>query len=235
MTLRANFQKNYLMRYLVLSGVCLFLAAWFAYDGLIGYPRQMVYAQAFEELSDLEPIERQKAWRELTTERNWPERQPEKSAEEIQNDIGGQYFWATLNLIVGFPALVLYIRSRGAWVESIPGGVKNSRGQEVLFSQVSQLNKKKWADKGIAKATYGDGAGTKTFVFDDFKFEREPLGKMLRELEATLKPEQIVGGPPESDSGSDSAAESLADSSSEGESASEGANNTDAESEQDKV
>ena len=33
---------------------------------------------------------------------------------------------------------------------------------------------------------------------DDFKFDREPLGKMLRDLESQLRPEQIVGGPAES-------------------------------------
>jgi len=197
MTVRANFQKNYLMRYLILAGVCLFLAAWFAYDGFIGYPRQLTYAREYGQLADLEPPERQAKWKEISAERGWSGATPEKEPAEIEDDIKGQYVWAFLNLVVGVPALLLYLRSRGSWVEATDTGLKTSWGQTVDFSKVTKLNKKKWSDKGIAKASYSDRHGQKVFVFDDFKYEREPLGRMLRELESQLTPEQIVGGPPE--------------------------------------
>jgi hypothetical protein len=60
-----------------------------------------------------------------------------------------------------------------------------------------KLDKKKWETKGIAKATYRDNSLTRVFVFDDFKFDREPLGDMLRSLEKKISRDQIVGGPPE--------------------------------------
>ena len=59
------------------------------------------------------------------------------------------------------------------------------------------LDKKKWENKGIAKASYRDKGLTRVFVFDDFKFDREPLGLILRKLEAKLDLRQIVGGPVE--------------------------------------
>lgn len=196
--MRAEFQKSYLLRYLCLASVCTGLGLWFAYDGIIGYPRQLERAEAFEELSEKVPSrELEDSWRELTAQRNWSAALPKKKAEEIRSSITGQYFWSFLNFVVGIPAIVLYIRSRGSWVELTSDGVKTSWGQSMEFSAVQSLDKKRWEKKGIAKATYKDGESTRIFTFDDFKYEREPLGKMLVALEQTLTPDKIVGGPPE--------------------------------------
>ncbi|QDV24018.1 hypothetical protein [Aureliella helgolandensis] len=197
--MRANFQNNYLMRYAVLSGVCLFLGLWFAYDGFIGYPKNLVVAEKYEELADLPDRESEERWQQITQEMGWSSEHPKKSADEIRSDILGQYFWAALNFVVAVPALILLIRARGSWVESTATGLTTSWGQSMDYANVQQLSKHRWAKKGIAKATYTDAGQTKVFVFDDFKFEREPLDKMVLELESHLKPEQIVGGPPESE------------------------------------
>jgi hypothetical protein len=195
--LRANFQKNYLMRYLVLTVVCLFLSAWFAYDGLIGYPQKLVYAKAYDELRELDSSERIDQWEQITKQNQWPAETPEKEAKEIESDIIGQYVFSGLALLVGIPALIFLLRSNGSWVESTETGLKTSWGQTLEYASVTRLNKKKWANKGIAKATYTADGQTRTFVFDDFKFDRPPLDQMLRDLESHLQPEQIVGGPPE--------------------------------------
>ena len=204
MTVRAEFQKNYLMRYLILATVCLFMAAWFAYDGLIGYPQKIPYAEAYDELLELESAQRVEKWKAIAKQNNWPNDVPTKTAEEIRSDIIGQYFWGGLNLLAGLPALLLYFRARGSWVEATADGLKTSWGQQVRFADVTKLDKRRWQRKGIARATYrsadsnaSSGGGERVFVFDDFKFQREPLGKLLRDLEAVLKPEQIVGGLPE--------------------------------------
>jgi hypothetical protein len=41
-------------------------------------------------------------------------------------------------------------------------------------------------------------------VLDDFKFQREPIDEILRLVESTLKPDQIVGGSPEPPPATDS-------------------------------
>ncbi len=197
MTTRANFQKNYLMRYGVLAAVCMFLALWFAYDGFIGYPSKIPAAEAYDELRELETEERLERWQQIASEQGWSSSTPDKTAEEIHDDITGQYFWAAINLLVGVPAVVLFLRCRGSWVEATEDGLTTSWGQTLRFADVRELNKKRWADKGIAKASYTADGQSGTFVFDDFKFEREPLGQMLRDLERVLDREQIVGGPTE--------------------------------------
>ena len=206
MTIRAEFQKNYLMRYLILATVCLFMAAWFAYDGLIGYPQKVPYAEAYDELRELEAAERVDKWKAIAKQNDWPTVVPTKTAEEMRGELTGQYVWGGLNLLAGLPALFLYFRSRGSWVEATPDGLKTSWGQQVRFADVTKLDKRRWQRKGIARATYRptqanstSGGAERVFVFDDFKFQREPLGQMLRDLEAVLEPAQIVGGPPEAD------------------------------------
>jgi hypothetical protein len=67
------------------------------------------------------------------------------------------------------------------------------------FENVTLLNKRRWAKKGIAKAYYNQDGVAKIFTFDDFKFEREPIGKMLRRLEESLERDKIVGGPTEAE------------------------------------
>lgn len=197
MSQRANFQSSYLKRYLLLAGVLLPISLWFAYDGFIAWPLQHEYALKYETLRDLEPKEAKAQWEVITQENGWPSRVPKKKAEDIADSIIGQYVWGSLSFLAGSVALVYFLRSKGSWVEPTSSGLTTSWGQAFDFMRVIKLDKKKWETKGIAKATYRDKNVNRTFVFDDFKFDREPLGAILRNLEGTLDREQIVGGPPE--------------------------------------
>ncbi len=209
MGLRANFQKSYGMRYLLLAGGCLFAASWFAYDGFIGYPAKLAPARSYDQLAELDGAEKQVQWKKIAAENDWSTSPPEKTAKEIEDDIFGQYIWALMSLIVGTPALLYFLQTRGSWVERTETGLTSSWGQSLDFSKVTQLDKKKWATKGIAKAWYQENGAPRRFAFDDFKYEREPLGQMLRALEAMLQPEQIVGGPPEKPIAPDTAEASI--------------------------
>ena len=183
-----------------MAGICWFAGAWFAYDGFIGYPQKIPAAEAFDELREIEDSdERILKWKESAEANGWSKDVPKATAEEIREDIFGQYIWMTISLLGGIPALIYYFACRGTWVESTPEGLKTSWGKSVDFSKVSELNKRSWSNKGIAKATYEVGGKRQVFVFDDFKYDREPLGNMLRRLEDQLDREKIVGGLTESE------------------------------------
>ena len=197
---RANFQSSYLTRYLIMAAICLGGGLWFAYDGFIAWPRELPAAEAYDELRDIEDAEeRISRWESLATERGWPKSTPKKSAERLRSDIQGQYLWMTICFAAGIPALVYYFASRGTWVEPTDDGLRTSWGQQVKFSEVKLLNKRRWAKKGIAKAFYTENGAAKIFTFDDFKYEREPIGQMLRSLESQLPRDRIVGGPTEAE------------------------------------
>ncbi len=210
MPLRANFQKSYLWRYALLAAVGLGFSAYFFYDGLIGYPKKLEYATEWEKLAHLDTDQRAEAWRKIVAERGWPKRTPDEKAEEIAASIPGQFFWGVVTALIGLPALYLLIMSRKSWVERTEQGVTTSWGQTMRFADVVELNKSKWAKKGIAKAKYMDQGRPRTFVFDDFKYEREPLGRMLRELEQMLPDDKIIGGPREQTTASSSPASDTA-------------------------
>jgi hypothetical protein len=194
MPIRAEFQSSYLLRYALLGGAFLFMSLYFAYDGFIGYPGKLPMAEAYDEIRELEPAKRVEEWEKIAKERGWPDDVPKKSVEEIRSDIIGQYVYGVITFLIALPAVLYLIRSRGSWVEGTDEGLTTSWGQSLRFADVIQLNKKRWADKGVAKATYKQGNSTKTFVFDDFKYERDKLGKILRTLESTLAREKIVAG-----------------------------------------
>ncbi len=189
--MRANFQSSYLRRYMIVTAVFLGAALWFGYDGVIGYPKQLQKAKAYEQL-DQKSSDFEDEWKAVTAENGWSTDFP-KDSHEIESDIVGQYFYSAIGWLIGLPFLFLVIKSRNAWVERTPDGVKASNGQTMAYSDVTQLDKSKWAKKGIAKAHYRVDGMSRVFVFDDFKFDREPIGQMLKELESTLTPDQISG------------------------------------------
>ncbi len=200
MSERANFQNNYLMRYLIMALICIGGGLWFAYDGFIAWPRDLPASRAYDELREIEDsVERIEKWEAIATENGWPKSTPKKTAEQLEGDIIGQYFWMAICFAAGIPALIYFVSSRGTWVEATDSGLKTSWGQEVDFENVTLLNKRRWAKKGIAKAYYNQNGVAKIFTFDDFKFEREPIGKMLRRLEESLERDKIVGGPTEAE------------------------------------
>ncbi len=205
--LRADFQTSYLLRYALLGGAFLFMSLWFLYDGVIGYPSKLPIAKAYDELLTLEPAKRVTEWERISQEKGWPKEAPKKRAEQIEGDILGQYVFSAICGLIAIPAIVFLLRCRGSWIEETNEGLRTSWGQTVAFRNVTKLDKKKWADKGIAKAYYTEGNAQRVFKFDDFKFAREPLGEMLRKLEATLPRERIVGGPTEAESDAQRAAE----------------------------
>lgn len=197
MKLRANFTGSYLRRYLWMAGLGLAWSAWCAYDGFVAYPFKLEVAKEYAQLQ--KKVNRKdvaKAWQEICREKGWPDDIP-RTVEEMELALQQQFFMGAIGLMIAFPAIFFYVRNRNSWVELTEKGVVTSWGAALNFSEVERLDKTKWAKSGIAKAEYFDGQRPRKFVFDDFKYEREPIGQMLRKLEAMLTPDQIVGGPPE--------------------------------------
>jgi hypothetical protein len=192
MGLRANFDRSYLWRYWVIILMALGSGAWFFYDATIGYPKKVKIAKAWEELDQLESGPRAERWRELAAEKGWPQEVPVKPSAEIEESIRFQYIYGSVASVVGALMLVYLLIARNAWVEETDTGLTTSWGQQVDFSTVTRLNKRRWADKGIARADYVENGRKRQFVFDDFKYERTAIGKLLERLENQLPADQVI-------------------------------------------
>ena len=188
--IRAEVHQPYFRKFLFVFLGCTAFAMWCLYDCLVGYPRKLTQAEAYAQL----PEEgRQKAWRELATEKGWPTITPAKSPEDIRHDIGSQFMMVFLCGLFAVPTLLMFMSGQGTWVEGDETLIRNSKGQEVPIAAITRIDKRKWQDKGIAKLYYEVDGKTKKFVMDDFKYKREPMGQLMRFAEAHLSPEQVEG------------------------------------------
>jgi hypothetical protein len=189
---RANVSPVYLRRLALIAGICLFMAGWFLFDGLWTYPRQRERAREYQRLK---AEDRLGQWKSLAQERGWPTEDPGKP--KTQGDIIGQVAFVVLLAPPGLICLFCFLRARTRWIELTETGLCTSWGQQLQFDQIATLNKQQWDRKGIAKVVYREGHRTRRLVLDDWKFESVSTKTILREVEAHIDVEHIVGGAPE--------------------------------------
>jgi hypothetical protein len=196
MTIRAERDPRFYLRFLLIGLAALGFALWALYDGYIGYPLAQERALAFEKLLE---EKRSEEWDAYALERGWSTTPPtaSKPHEEYEVDVKMQFWMAGLAGIVSFFPLFAVWNSRGRWIEWSNNTLTSSWGQTVAMDQVEVLEKRQWRNKGIAKLRYNDGGKRKTFVIDDFKFKRAQTDEILVEIEKQIGHDKITGGPPE--------------------------------------
>ncbi len=195
MTIRAERDSRFYLRFLLIGLGALGFTLYCLYDGFIGYPLAQERALAFEKLL---AENRGEEWDATATERGWSTTPPAASKEpgEYEVDVKMQFWMAGLSGLIAFFPLLSVWRSRGRWIE-LNSGLTSSWGQHVPLEQVVSLEKRQWRSKGIAKLRYNEGGRIRTFVIDDFKFKREPTDEILAEIEHRIGLDKITGGPPE--------------------------------------
>ncbi len=192
MSIRATADNKFNRRNLLISVVLLAVGAWSAYDGFIAFPKKLKIAEEYATLYDLDKSERTIKWQEITAEKGWKREVP-KAPQDVQGDILFNYLLFGLCTILGLFFGFKFVRTRGSWLELENNQIRTSWGTSFDLNQIQRIDKIKWSKKGIAKVVYKDTQGLeKTFVIDDFKYERVSAGKILEAAEAGLKPEQIL-------------------------------------------
>ena len=192
MTIRADTNPRFFLRFALIAVVCIGFAFWSLYDGYIAYPNQRIRALRYLELEEADQLDQ---WETIAKENGWPLENPGEPKEDYH--IGSQYFMAGVCGPVGLFFLYLYLRSRGRWIEANEAGLRSSWGQELEFDQILTLNKKQWKNKGIAKIAFQAGRRKKRLILDDCKYNRELIETILRLVESKIESDQIINGTPE--------------------------------------
>ena len=199
-TIRANVDKKFIRRFLIISIGCFLFMLWGLYDGLYTYPSKLRKSHEYEKLAvqlesgELTEDERGQEWIQITEENGWSLTKPDE-AKNIENGIKFQWVIFGVGLVLGIFFLIKYIRLLGTWVEGDDSKLSTSWGQTIHFKNIQQINKTKWAKKGIAKIEYAEENGaSKQMVFDDFKYDQKAMGNILAQAEKDLSKDQIVGG-----------------------------------------
>jgi hypothetical protein len=201
MTIRADYDPRFFRRFLWIGLGCLAFTGWCFYDALVKYPHELKRAAVYwipAEGNNGEPtgMERE-AWRTAVRENNWSTADPPDKTDEIRNKIQSQYFYAGICLLIAIPCLLKWLLAKGTWVEADESALTTNFGPSFRFDEIEHIDKTRWEKKGIARIYYSTAGNKKSFAFDDFKYLREPMGKILRSIEAALSDEQISGGPRE--------------------------------------
>lgn len=192
MLLKANISTSYLWRLGLIAMFCIGVSLWFLYDGTITYPRQRERALTYQELGEENQLDQ---WKKIATDRGWPLEYPGKPKTEV--DIHFQLVLAALSAPPGLLCLFFFLRSRGRWIEFSGTGLRTSWRQQLEFSQIATLDKKKWKSKGIVRINYRQNGRKRRLVLDDWKYDTDATKAILLEVEARIDVHQIVGGAPE--------------------------------------
>lgn len=200
MSIRANVDNKFIRRFLYIAVGCFLFMLWGLYDGLVTSPKELERSLKYLELiekrdnNEITEDQRSKMWGEAAAANNWAVSQP-KTPKDAQNYVYFQWFVFGVGLLLGIFFLFKYLRLLNSWMEADDAGVTTSWGKSLQFQQIKSINKRKWANKGIAKVYYEDAAGAeRVMVFDDFKYQRESMGEIMQLAEAGLSDEQIIGG-----------------------------------------
>ncbi len=212
---RANFVRKYLWRYIFIALVGFGWAIYCAYDGFYAYPKKLVYSEAYFGIETEDPNddgERNKIWKKLVEEKVSAGEWPKKLVEETENNVypkkepkkikQGIYFsigTGALALIFAIPNLLLWFTNARSWIELDGKFLTTSWGQSFDLASVKVINKNRWEKKGICVIEYDEKGSKRIFVLDDFKYDREPCGIILRAMEDVAGKDKILGGKPESD------------------------------------
>lgn len=192
--IRADHNPKFYSRFLLIGLGMLAFALYCVYDGAVAYPNQHErYSKYVELRDDLRGDE----WEDYAEQQGWPLEPPEKDRTEAE--IAGQFWMAGGCALIGVFFLLKVLLARGRWMESDGAQLTTSWGQTVPYDAVTEIDKKKWANKGIARIKYTVDGQTKRFVLDDFKFHRQPTDAILYEMEQAAGTDKIVNGAPEVD------------------------------------
>ncbi|MEM8865970.1 MAG: hypothetical protein AAGF31_10550 [Planctomycetota bacterium] len=192
--IRAEHNSKFYLRFLLMGIGVLIYACFFIKDGAYSWPQQHERYVAYTTLVD---EFRGGEWEEYAKERGWPTEPPEKDRTEVE--IQNQFYWAAGLGVVGVLLLLKVFLARGNWIEADGNQITTSWGQTVPYHTVTEIDKKKWANKGLAYISYQDGEQSKTLTIDDFKFKREPTDAILYQMEQAVGVDKIVNGDPEPD------------------------------------
>ena len=163
-------------------------AAWFLWDGAVGYPRSDARWDAHERLQG-EPG----AWEKYAGERGWKTEKPEKrfGPEKYRE----QYVVSAITAAVGLIALAYWQSQRKLIIRNDDAGISTSRGLRVPYESIAKVDTTVWKQKGFAYIHYQANGQPKRLTFDDAKHDPKALDIILEETIARLPPTATVVGP----------------------------------------
>lgn len=186
MNTKASISSSYRWRLGVVALFCLAFSAWFFYDAVVKYPKQIADYAEYERLKTDHPQDYMQRWDEYARAHGL---EPTSAPVTRQSkDIPAQYILGALTGVVGLAFLVSYVRSGGRWIAADDQGLHTSWGQHAPWGSLTSIDKARWKTKGIAVVHYKDPAAgsERKLTLDDWKYDRDPTTELVAQVDAQL-------------------------------------------------
>jgi hypothetical protein len=177
----AAYYRNtrYLMVVLLLG-----TAGWFAYDGFKGWPQENAkIARLNKELDAAKRMHDAEAEKRLNDDPMTHNKPHSDTDIRFQKILAGALPLGALAMLIW----TLY-HSRGAY--RLEGNTLSAPGHpKIQLSDITEVDKRQWDKKGIARLTYAKpGGGKGKILLDDFVYERDPIDAIYDRVEAQFAP-----------------------------------------------
>lgn len=162
-------------------------AAYFLYDGAIGYPRSDKRWDAHERLKD-KPEE----WEKYATEQGWKTTPPEHRLGP--GKYTEQFVAAGVTGLVGMISLIYWHRNRRRVIRNDEEGIYDPlTGHRVAYGEITRIDKSRWKKKGYAYIHYTRNGKSGSITFDDAKYDPTALETILAETEGKVAAGVVQG------------------------------------------
>ncbi|MEO8352547.1 MAG: hypothetical protein ABI680_12495 [Chthoniobacteraceae bacterium] len=204
MRLEARVTPIWKKQKLFVSLFILGFAAYFFWDGAIGYPAKNARYVEWKKFRDAGRTEdwltfakdqgwKPNEWTAYAEEHGW--REPYPAVALGPEKIREQFQFGILGTVIGLAILAYWFLQKGRVLTLEDGVVTSPSGVRVPYGAVKGLGLKKWDSKGLATVRYEVDGKSGSFVIDDYKFDPEPTRKILDEIKNHLAPPEIPSSP----------------------------------------
>jgi hypothetical protein len=177
MQVHARISKEWRRRMIFMFLMLFGSGVWFLSDGYFMWPAEAKRHEVFAELAaklveegrakDEKDPGVVRAWEKLAEEREWPTKVPKP---RTAGDLAGQRWtgWIFLGASAIFAAWVAWNHTRSVRAEG--DLVIGASGEQVNLDSIVEMDRSKWANKGIAYAIYEVNGKLRRLTLDDHKF-----------------------------------------------------------------
>lgn len=176
----------YHRRRLIMIAMFFGLAAYFAYDWKVGYPKKQAdyeeYWPVYQKMAQTDL----KGYTDMATAKGWP-KDPKET--DWNYKLKEQLIWAIGMSIAGAAMLVAYLRNKNRTLKADDVSFTTPDGVRIPFASVEKVDKRKWDNKALAYAYWRKDGAVKKATIDDLVFD--DAGKVFDRLMANFQGELV--------------------------------------------
>jgi hypothetical protein len=178
MSIEARVAPFWKTQRLIPALICIGYAAYYFFDGAVGYRRSNVRWLEHQRYADAHMLN---DWPARARELHWNPVPPEKFHTE--GDIRIQFIIGGFLLLTGGTFLWYWFDQKDRILRADDEAIYTPSGTRVPYEAVTSIERKKWEAKGLASVRYSLDGRKGEFVIDDAKFDGDATHEIFDRLE----------------------------------------------------